>query len=200
MKAAAPATFLDSRHYNTDACAKECKDVQNDGIFSWQTYNNKPVKCAVPQGSVIDFQYDHVNLRGRPGVGLAEDCVIDQYSALRNDPAQLTRDRCHIQLFTRIFQGAPNLRPGNPDPDVEGPLVQGVANNLFEGRSLPCKKTIMEQTTSPFAPLIPCMQNLQDPKNTVEAWTRGGDDTRSWVRNQEMLKMCSPEHLRKQRF
>jgi hypothetical protein len=196
----ASRTFLDGRRYRTDDCAKECKDVQNDGIAGWTMYQHLPVKCASPQGSTIDFQYDHPNLRARPGVGLADSCVVDRYSALRNDPNQLTRDRCHIQLFSRIFQGCPNLRPGDPNTDVEGPLVQGTNNGGLEGISMPCKRSIMEVPMANFVELLPCMAGIQDPKNTVEAWTRGGDDTRSWVRRQEMLKACAPEHLRQQRF
>jgi len=194
-----PRTFLDSRRYRTDSCAKECKDTQNDAIFGWTSYQHLPVKCRDPQGSQIDFMYDHPNLHARVGVGLAENCVVDRYSALRNDPHQLTRDRCHIQLYERIFQGCPNLRPGEPNPALEGQLVQGTNNSLQEGISLPCKKSIMEQDTAHFIPLVPCMQGVQDPKHIVEPWVRGGDDTRSWVRRQEMLKMCAPEYLRKQR-
>lgn len=193
-------TFLDGRRYRTDECAKECKDIQNDGIAGWTMYQHLPVQCVTPQGSSIDYQYDHPNLRARPGVGLAESCVVDKYSSLRNDPHQLTRDRCHIQLFQRIFQGAPNLRPGDPNPDVEGPLVQGTNNDTLEGSKLACKRSIMEMPMNNFVKLLPCMSDIQDPKNTVESWTRGGDDTRSWVRRQEMLKACSPENLRKQRF
>jgi hypothetical protein len=194
------ATFLDSQRYSSDTCAKECKDVQNDGIAGWTMYQHLPVKCQSPQGSTIDFQYDHPNLRARVGVGLAESCVVDRYSQLRNDPSQMTRDRCHIQLFERIFQGGPNLRPGNPNPDVEGPLVQGEGRAVSEGVTFPCKKTLMEKEMSNFIPLIPCMSDIQNPKYTVESWQRGGDDTRSWVRRQELLKMCAPEHLRQQRF
>ena len=196
----ASRTFLDGRRYRTDECAKECKDVQNDGIAGWTMYQHLPVKCRDPQGSTIDFQYDHPNLRARVGVGLAESCVVDRYSALRNDPNSLTRDRCHIQLFSRIFQGCPNLRVGDPNPDVEGPLVQGTNNGGLEGISMPCKRSIMEAPMGNFVELLPCMSGIQDPKNTVEAWTRGGDDTRSWIRRQELLKACAPEHLRQQRF
>ena len=196
----ASRTFLDGRRYRTDDCAKECKDLQNDGIAGWTMYQHLPVKCRDPQGSSIDFQYDHPNLHSRVGVGLAESCVVDRYSQLRNDPNQLTRDRCHIQLYSRIFQGCPNLRMGEPNTDVEGPLVQGTNNGNLEGVTMPCKRSIMEAPMGNFVELLPCMSGIQDPKHTVESWTRGGDDTRSWVRRQELLKACAPEHLRQQRF
>ena len=189
-----PSVFLDSRRYKTDCCAKEAKDAQNDAIFGWSTYQYLPVQCEAPKMRSPDFQYDHTNLRARIGYGVAEGCVVDSYSALRNDPNQLTRDRCRVQLFERVFQGVPNLKPGVVNPDVEMPLVQGTSSTTLEGVSISCKKSIMEQTTHNPVPLLDCMKDIQDPKHIVEPWVRGGDDTRSYVRRQEFLKSCGHQY------
>jgi|Laugrespbdmm15dd_1035085.scaffolds.fasta_scaffold04782_1 hypothetical protein len=185
-----PAVFLDSRRYRTDCCAKEAKDAQNDAIFGWSTYQHLPVDCKAPNMRSPEFQYDHPNLRARIGYGVAEGCVVDSYSALRNNPNQLTRDRCRVQLFERVFQGVPNLKPGVVNPDVEMPLVQGSSSTNYEGIQFSCKKAIMEKQTQNPSPLLDCMKDIQDPQHIVEPWVRGGDDTRSYVRRQEFLKTC----------
>lgn len=182
--------FLDSKNYSTDCCAKEAKDAQNEQLENYFLYQYLPIQCKSPNMRSPEFQYDHPNLRARIGYGLADDCVIDQYSSLRNDPKQLTRDRCKIQLFERIFQGCPHLKPTVEDPGDELPLQQGLSTTTIEGVQLSCKKAIMEQPTYKFVPLVDCMKDIQDPKNVVEGWTRGGDPTRDYVRRKEFLNRC----------
>lgn len=185
-----PSVFLDSRRYRTDCCAKEAKDAQNEGIFNWSTYQYLPVDCKSPNMRSPTFQYDHPNLHMRIGYGLADGCLVDTYSALRNNPEQLTRDRCKVQLYERVFQGVPNLKPGVVNPDAEMPIIQGTSSTTLEGVQFVCKKTIMEQSTYQPTPLLDCMKDIQDPRHIVEPWIRGGDDTRSYVRRQEFMKSC----------
>ena len=193
------SVFLDSRRVCSDDCAKEAKDTQNEGIFNYTLYQQLPVKCESPDVRFPKFAYDHVNLRGRPGYGVADDCLVDQYSALRNDPAQMTRDRCPIQLFTRVFQGCPNLKPGVPNPDLEMPIQQGMSSGTLEGIQYPCKKAIMELTTNKPVPLVDCMKDIQNPDHLVEPWVRGGDTTRDFVKRQEFLQNgCSATYLKQQ--
>lgn len=192
-----PSVFLDSRRVCSDDCAKEARDNQNDAIHSYMHYQHLPVACTNPNPRMPTFTYDHVNLRGRVGYGLADDCLVDQYSVLRNDPAQLTRDRCHIQLFTRIFQGAPNLKPGVPEPDMEYPITQGTSSGTLEGIEYPCKRAVMEMTTNKPMPMLPCVKDVQDPEHIVEPWIRGGDSTRDFVRRQEFLTKCGVNFDRK---
>lgn len=185
--------FLDSRRVCSDDCAKEARDNQNESILGYSLYNHMPVACKDPQARVPAFMYDHINLRGRPGYGLADDCVVDRYSSLRNDPEQLTRDRCRVQLFSRIFHAGPNLKPGVPNPDAEMPIIQGSSSGDLDGIKFPCKRAIMENTTKHFTPLIPCVKSMvQNPDNIVEPWTRGGADTRGYMLRQQMLGNCRP--------
>lgn len=185
---------MNSRRLCTDDCAKEAKDTQNEGIFGYSVYRELPVKkCEPPQARYPEFSYNHVNLRGRVGYGYAEDCLVDKFSALRNDPSQLTRDRCRQQLYTRIFQGCPNLKPGVADPDLEMPIMQGISNGNLEGTTLSCKRAIMEKPMNNIIPLVSCMQDIQDPDHLVEPWTRGGIDTRDHVLRQQMLGQCVPQ-------
>ena len=182
--------FMDSRRLCSDSCAKETKDMQNDGMYGYTMYQDLKVQCNNDDVRFPEFAYSHVNLHGRTGVGLADACAVDKYSALRNDPAQLTRDRCRIQLFSRIFQGCPNLRAGTVDPDVEMPILQGNGSDTYNGTVFACKKALTEQTTNKFPSLIECVKEVQKSEHIVEPWIRGGDDTRSFVRRKEMLGVC----------
>ncbi len=182
--------FLNSRRVCSDECAMETKDNQNDAVYHYNMYRHAFLPCESPNVRMPNFTYEHINLRGRVGVGLADDCLIDQYSSLRNDPAQLTRDRCPTQLFGRVFTGCPNLKPGVPNPEAELPLQQGMSTGDLEGVSYPCKKTIMELTTNKFMPMQECVKEYQNPDHVVEPWYRGGDDTRNYVKRQEFLASC----------
>lgn len=185
-----PAVFLDSRRYGSDCCAQEAKDAQNNAIYGYTSFQYLPADCHKPNMRSPDFQYDHPNLRARIGYGVADDCAVDSYSSLRNDPKQLTRDRCKIQLFERIFQGVPNLKPGVPAPEKEMPIKQGISSTTLEGVQFSCKKSIMEQTTKHPIPLLDCMKDIQTADTTVEPWIRGGDNTRDFVRRQQFLQQC----------
>jgi hypothetical protein len=189
--------FMDSRRLCSDKCAKETKDVQNDGIYGYEMYQYLPVDCDA-SGKVArfpSFAYDHVNLTGRAGYGVAEGCVVDNFSALRNDPNQLTRDRCHQQLFTRIFQGGPNLRCGIVDPDAEMPIVQGVGSRDLAGVQYPCSRTLMEKETYHPIPMLECIKDVQSVEHTVESWIRGGEPTRDFVHRTEFLKSCGLQNF-----
>lgn len=188
------SVFLNSRRVCSDDCAKEAKDLQNEGMFGYETFQYLPVECDGKQARFPGFAYDHVNLRGRTGYGVAEGCVVDNYSVLRNDPAQLTRDRCRTQLFSRIFAGCPNLKPGVADPDAEMPILQGTSSDSFAGVQYPCKKAIMETQTKQFMPMIECVKDIQSANHIVEPWVRGGDDTRSFVKRQEFLAACGQKN------
>jgi hypothetical protein len=185
--------YDDSNRVGSDCCEKQARDIQNKGIADYALYQYLPTECESPNARFPSFSYDHVNLHGRVGYGFADDCVIDSDSAFRNNPAQLTRDRCPIQLFQRVFQGCPNLKPGAPNPDQEMPILQGTSSTSLEGVKFACKRTIMEMTTNKPIPLVPCMQDIQDPNHLVEPWVRGGDTTRDYVKRKEYLQSgCMP--------
>ena len=148
-------SLFDSSHrLCNDDCAKEAKDIQNDNIFKYEVYQHLPVDCDNVHARYPEFSYNHVNLHGRVGYGVAEGCIVDNYSALRTDPAQLTRDRCRLQLFSRIFQGCPNLRGGMVDPDLEMPVIQGLGTRDLEGVKYTCKKALMELQTNQPIPML----------------------------------------------
>ena len=182
--------FNISKNLHSDDCAQEAKDICNEGIFGYNTYHFSPVECDGQHAAYPDFSYQHVNLRGRVGYGVSDGCVIDKYSVLRNDPKQLTRDRCRTQLFSRIFQGCPNLRGGIVNPDDEMPILQGSGSRDFDGFLFKCKKSITELETYHPIPLLECVKEVQNPDHCVEPWVHGGEPTRDYIRRQEFLKKC----------
>jgi hypothetical protein len=164
-----------------DNCWKSAKEHYNNQISDYFLYQNNLVDCENPYVRMTDMYLSHPNLRGRPGYGLADDCLIDNYSALRNDPASLTHDKCRIQFFGRIFSGC-----GGKDVGSELEILEGTDTNPFR-----CRKIIMEEEMNNFIPLIDCMKDIQDPKHIVPAWTNGGEDTRSYVNRAEFNKNCN---------
>ena len=107
-----------------DTCWKNAKELHNKQIADYNLYQNNFVECENPHVRMTDMYLSHPNLRGRPGYGLSDDCLIDNYSSLRNDPNAMTQDKCKIQLFQRIFSGGPNLRCGNTDISSELELLE----------------------------------------------------------------------------
>jgi len=190
------SVFMDSRRLCSDDCAKEARDKQNEEISGYNLYTYHPVACESPKAQFPAFSYDHVNLRGRVGYGLADDCIVDRYSSLRTDPSVLTRDRCRVQLFSRIFTGCPNLKPGVADAGEELKITQGQSSTNLEGVTYSCKRAVMEKQTANFTPLIPCVAEIQKEEHIVEPWIRGGDSTRDFVRRQEFLDKCGAQFQR----
>lgn len=191
MNSSEDNVYMSTRRLCDDKCAKEARDLQNESIVDYDLYQYLPAgACDGINARFPTMAYDHVNLTGRIGYGVAEGCVVDNYSALRNDPAQMTRDKCRQQLYTRMFQGCPNLSCGVSDPDSEMPILQGSSTTDYEGVKYPCKKSLMEKPTYVFDPLLDCVKKVQDEKHIVESWTRGGSDTRNYMLRQEYLKSC----------
>jgi hypothetical protein len=178
--------FESSTGICNDTCWKNAKELHNQQIADYQLYETNFVPCENPYVRMNDMYLNHPNLRGRPGYGLSDDCLIDNYSALRNDPTSLTHDRCRIQLFNRIFAGGPNLRCGNTNKEEELDILAGNDTNPFR-----CRKIIMEEQIKHPIPLIDCMKDVQNPKHIVPIWVNGGEDTRSYVNRVEFNKKCN---------
>lgn len=179
--------FLNSKNYSTDCCAREAKDAQNEQLENWRLYRNFYVPCDTPNVRSPEFQYDHTNLRASIGYGVADGCVIDQDSKLRNNASGITHDRCKVQLFQRVFQACPTLKPTLAEGVDELPILEGISTTTT---STTCKKQIMERDLSHRTPLVACMQDIQNPIHIVPTWTRGGDPTRDFVRRKEFMNLC----------
>jgi hypothetical protein len=173
-------TFFDKQNsLSSDSCWTNYKNYGNDKINNYQTYDNQLVDCIAPNVRMPTFMYDHINLRGRPGVGVADSCLIDNSSDLLNNRERSTRDRCKLQLFRRLFNAGPTLKGQTGDIDRELDILSGSDSGF--NNTLLCKKTIMEQQIKNPVPLFDWIKEVQNPNNIVPVWTNGGEDTRSYI-------------------
>jgi hypothetical protein len=179
---------------NSDNCWLNAKDNNNQQIEKYALFDNYASKEKKDFGSFPEMSSEHVNLRGRSGYGLSDEYLIDTYSSLRNDDGQLTRDRCPMQLYTRLFQGGPRLRGQPGDVNRELNLLSGVDTRIpaikgsKENPVMCSNKTIMEQPTYKFVPLIDYVKEQQDPKNIVPVWRWGGENSRAYLNKVKYAK------------
>lgn len=182
--------FINQCLLNNDTCWREAKDLHNRQIDDYRHYNTNFVQCKDPNIRIPTFHYDHVNLRGRPGYGVSDDCLIDNDSILRNDQSRMTRDKCSIQLIHRTFTGGPNLRPGAGDPEKELDILHG-SNSMdvtAVNQQVCNKKQLSEEQTYKFIPMLDCIQDIQH--HEYESWARGGEATRDFVNKKKFLETC----------
>jgi len=201
------STYNADVRLNSDECWMNAKDNNNNQLEKYSLYYNDNAKVDKEIGSLPDIAYDHVNLHGRPGYGLADDYLIDTYSALRNNQSAMTRDRCPIQLITRTFTGGPQLRGKNGDINKELDVLSGSDTRTMpvftntdevigssETNGFKCNKRLMEYTTNNFMPILDCVKEVQNPDNIVQSWIRGGEDTRSYI-NKVKFSKCNAKRL-----
>lgn len=182
-------TYNANVHLNSDTCWMNAKDKNNSILEQYSLYNNDTSRKEKEYGSMPDFLLDHVNLHARNGYGVSDDYLIDSYSSLRANKESMTRDRCPIQLITRTFAGGPRLTGKTGDINKELDVLSGsdtrytpvTSGGMDSRQEIKCNKSIMEQTTNQFMPMLDCIKDVQNPDNIVPSWQRGGEDTRSYV-------------------
>lgn len=182
--------YMKSCDIYNDTCWMEAKDHRNTQIDNYNHYNTNFVDCKNPNIRMPSFYLDHVNLTAAPHPNVAnhpDDCLIDNESGLKINRDKQTRDRCNIQLYHRMFQACPNLRPGVGDPSKELDVLAGNDTTHIDNK---CTNNIMEKQTYQFIPMLDCVKSVQDPEHVVESWTRGGSATRDFVNRREFLKKC----------
>ena len=169
--------FDNQNNLCTDTCWQSYKNYQNDKIVNYNTYEKSTqlLECESPNVRLPAFMYDHPNLRGRAGYGLSDPCLIDTYSDLIKNDTLITKDRCKIQLTSRIFTGIPQLKGCSGDINKELDIMTGSDTNNGN------RKTLMEQQIRYPTPLVDAMKDIQNPDNIVPLWVNGGEDTRSYI-------------------
>jgi hypothetical protein len=172
-------TYFDNQNnLCSDMCWMDYKNHGNEKISNYNTYEpySQLLPCENSKIRTPDFMYDHPNLRGRAGYGLSEPCHIDTYSSLLKNDELMTKDKCRIQLTSRIFTGVPQLKGCSGDINKELDIMTGTDSSIGV-----CRKNIMELQINHPVPLVDCMKDIQNPNNIVPIWTNGGEDTRSYV-------------------
>lgn len=178
-------TYFESQNnLCADTCWADFKNHGNEKIMNYQTYEkySQLIPCENPNVRLPSFMLDHPNLRGRAGYGIAESCLIDDYNKLVKNDELMTRDKCKIQLFSRIFTGVPQLKGCSGDIAKELDILSGTDTSSSIGSTYtPCKKSLMELQIKHPIPLVDCMKDIQNPDNIVPMWVNGGEDTRSYI-------------------
>jgi hypothetical protein len=111
---------------------------------------------------------------------VSDGCLIDTYNNLVKNDEMMTRDKCKIQLFSRIFTGVPQLKGCGGDIMKELDILSGTDTTSGNLNSV-CKKSLMEIQIKHPIPLVDCMKDIQNPDNIVPIWINGGEDTRSYI-------------------
>jgi len=173
--------FDNQNSLNSDMCWQSYKNFQNDKSFDYYTYEkySQLLDCKADTARVPTFMYDHPNLRGRAGYGLTDPCLVDIYSDLIKNDTLLTKDRCKVQLTSRIFTAVPQLKGCSGDINKELDIITGseTINNTINGN----RKLLMEKQIKHPIPLVDSMKDIQNPDNIVPLWVNGGEDTRSYI-------------------
>lgn len=174
--------YFDKEHrIGSDDCAKETIENQSKKVEEYLLFNSYKTNkedCGDEVKKLNDFvANNHMNIR--EGYGFTNGCRIDNDSELRQ--LVLTSDKTKTQLFSRVFQGVPNLGRGNQNVDIENQLIQGDNTyNDFECHG---------QSLDVFQPMITCLQKeIQDPKHIIPEWVRGGESTRDTLKQTEFLE------------
>ncbi len=181
---------------SVDNCSKLAKDSYNNNINDYYLFNNNFEKCNNKNLSMPDFYMDHLNLRGRPGYGLAEPCVIDEYNSLVKNDDLMSRDKCRNQLLERIFKSNPYIRFNKNEIDINDDNIHNLEIAIKSGTDTnpyKCNKLIMEQNTYNFIPLLNHIKdNVQNADHIIPTkWVNGGENSRNYLdSNNSYKKKC----------
>lgn len=174
---------LDNR-LGDDTCAQKNKEILNNSVNDHQLYNyyfTNDCKCEAFDDNLIDN-----NFVIKDGYGFASSCVVDMDSELRMN-TQMTHDKLRQQLCVRTFTGVPNVNLGGLIPNIESRLINGDDTSDIRKCDIVSEKSFIPYT---FYDLKPCIKEVQNPEHIVEKWTRGGEITRDWVRDNSYLEKC----------
>ncbi len=168
-----------------DQCAIGAKDKQNNTISDYSTYNyfkgNENNCSHYNKDSIIETSID-TQMHIRDGYGVANMCVIDNDSKIRND-SKITHYKDNIQLFTRVFQGIPNINKGGLVIPIEDRVKQGEFNSMRKG----CDR-VSETQFPVFVPLVPCISQVMQNADTVVPNFELYKGTRDLIQQQKFLE------------
>lgn len=183
------AYFHEEHRINADECAKEARDRQNETMTNYNVYNyfkGNTENCdQYSKKEIVDLSLD-TQMHIKDGYGVTNMCLIDNDSKLRNDGGW-NNPKEKVQLFTRVFQGVPNINKGGLNSVVEDKVTQGELNTIKKA----CDR-ISEKQFDVFTPLVPCLaNNVQNTKHVIPEWQYGGvggAPTRSYIHQQKFLE------------
>lgn len=177
-----PMFELENRLFD-DECALSDRTRQNEEVSGYLLANFLTTNVPACSKQVARVAECHTNLRFKDGYGNANACVIDADSAARLG-AQQTNSPHRQTYANRVFHGHPHLYRGVIAPEEEASLIH---SDVTRERR-PCKGDIPPDR---FDPLLPCIaEAVSTDKTVVMDQTRGGEATRSWVRDSDAIAKC----------
>jgi len=136
----------------SDQCASAHKELQNKSITEYILYNMYPTaSCDDNKQNLSELVVNNPNLRYRDGYGIANACVVDEDSKMRDNPSGLTHFRDKQQLCSRWHQAVPDYGRGGVIPNVESALKMSADTSYLRG----CDR-IVEKQYDTFIPFNTC--------------------------------------------
>uniref|UniRef100_A0A6C0BFK4 Uncharacterized protein n=1 Tax=viral metagenome TaxID=1070528 RepID=A0A6C0BFK4_9ZZZZ len=179
--------FDEENRLTQDDCALMTRSLVNKSISDYMFFNNYfTAECKEEkQDKMQEFMTNNPNLRFKDGYGFTTPCVVDMDSEMRNN-SKLTNPRERVSLCSRWYTAVPNLGRGGLVPNIESKLKYSGDTSAIKD----CDR-LTEKDFDRFIPLPSCMaDNIQNPNNIIEKWTRGGDFTRDYIRSDSYLEQC----------
>ena len=180
--------FKNKTRLHEDECDVESKDIQNNNIYEYmsmnifQTNKNNEKECSESLNKIRDFSVNN-HMHIRDGMGVTNACYVDHDSEVRNK-FEMTSDKAKQQLYTRIFQGVPNINRGGFEAEVDAKMTQGDLHVKSDYCDI-----ISEKSFDRFEPMKECMLNKnQNIENVIPEWQWGGEGTRDVLSQRDFLE------------
>ncbi len=176
-----------------DSCYLTEKEQISMGPGNYYNMNFYDCECNIP--AVRELAVKQPEMTYNDGYGWSQ-CQIDKDSVFRNDPSRITNPRLIQQLHERPYLTVPYMSRGGFDVPTESMLTLGTE---LTGSKRACN-TLSGIYIDRFVPQIPHIkENVQNPIHFIESdndktWIRGGEDSRSLIRNTDYLKKCGYEY------
>jgi hypothetical protein len=169
-----------------DSCAILARDLENQSILDYLTFNPNPASCETEIKTISELSSQYPNLRFKSGYGQAPSCRIDGDSTLKYNPDSLRMPEKQ-QLFTRVFQAVPNFSKGSCAPNTESYLLSGWDTSVDKDCA-----TLAERNYDRYTPFIGCVQNHMDSyAKSVSEVDVIGVSSRDKMRFEDSQRQCN---------
>lgn len=177
--------FEDGSRLSQDPCALKARDVENNSLLDYQTFNFYPASgCGEVYTKLNEFAMQNRNLRFKSGFGVTDACVVDNDSQLR-----ITRDIRpveHQQLSTRVFWAVPSLDKGGLVPGLESMLTQGMGTGALRD----CHK--LAEVEYDRMPMSDCMSEfVKSAGQVIPDGQRIGKPSKEIFLQERRAKVCA---------
>lgn len=186
--------FHNQTRLETESCFQTMKERQSQQVGIYSMSNFHDCEPLTPMTRQMSLEQPTVNYRDGYGWTTLTGSNIDNDSELRN-ARNLTNPRLIVRSQTRPYLTVPYMGRGQGDVCVESRLITGEPDN----NRRPCNVLSGVQIDR-FDPQVPCIKdNVQNPVHIIPEdskadWVRGGQASRSLIRNTDYLNQCGYQY------